>query len=113
MEQKMRQVIAGLLTFIVFTGLTASPCGAEDVIPGSAVSVVSEVAGEEIEVTEQTTEENTEAIEESTEAPEVKPDAIKLTKPASFKTTAVKDGIKLSWKKVSKAQQYEKRRSFL
>ena len=81
MEQKMRQVIVGLLTFIVFTGLTASPCGAEDVIPGSAVSVVSEVAGEEIEVTEQTTEENTEAIEESTEAPEVKPDAIKLTKP--------------------------------
>ena len=103
----MRQVIAGLLTFIVFTGLTASPCGAEDVIPGSAVSVVSEVAGEEIEVTEQTTEENTEATEESTEAPEVKPDAIKLTKPASFKTTAIKDGIKLSWKKVSKAQQYE------
>ena len=103
----MRQVIVGLLTFIVFTGLTASPCGAEDVIPGSAVSVVSEVAGEEIEVTEQTTEENTEATEESTEAPEVKPDAIKLTKPASFKTTAIKDGIKLSWKKVSKAQQYE------
>lgn len=75
----------------------------EDAAQEEAASGVSEEETEEKPVEE--TEEIPEEPEEEPEKPVIKP--IKLKQPAAPKAAPVKNGIKLTWKKVSKAQKYE------
>ena len=136
-QKKIKRIVACLLAAICLIGLVIFPfdaANAAEQSEGEVIIVTPDETGqtdaENVEATEELEElEQTEQIEEmdssegtdsdgtvdeeeleETEKPEepkkeAKP--IKLSKPDSFEVTAVKDGIQMSWKKVSKAQKYE------
>ena len=128
-QKKMKKMAAFLLSAMIFTGNVA---GGYDVIraaeqeDGEVIVIAPDTSEPEqtdqadveiIEKPEETgetgpsEEEETEIEEieieeeEPEEEPEKKP--IQLSKPDAFEVTAVKDGIRMSWKKVSGAQKYE------
>ena len=119
-KQKKIRILAGiLLTYMLLTGMTVMPgraaeAASEDVIiitpdeEAEQETGTGEDGGQAEEDAEDVPEDEPQESEEEPEEPEqpvIKP--IKLKQPGSFQTEAVKDGIKLSWKKVAKAQKYE------
>lgn len=113
-QKKTRKIAAFLCVLAIATGMAAVPCGASEVAAETTEDVIiitpdegtDEV--EETEPIEEPAEEPTKAPdEEPEEEPIEEPKPISLKQPTSFQATAVKDGIRLSWKKVSKAQKYE------
>lgn len=96
-----------MLVLFLFTSMAPIPCTAAEEVSEEVIIITpdEETAQEEETTLETPEEEPEEDPEEEPEQPDVKP--VKLTQPASFQADAVKNGIKLSWKKVSKAQTYE------
>lgn len=128
-QKKINKAAAILMSAIIFTGNVAggydvtwaaeaadgeviviAPTEAEDqeIDTEDVVNVEETEEPEETEETEPSEEEEiTVDEEELEEEPEEEPEPIELSKPDAFEVTAVKDGIRMSWKKVSKAQKYE------
>lgn len=106
-RQKRKRRAALLLVLFLFTSMAPIPCTAAEEVSEEVIIITpdEETAQEEETTLETPEEEPEEDPEEEPEQPDVKP--VKLTQPASFQADAVKNGIKLSWKKVSKAQTYE------
>ena len=82
------------------------------VMPGRAAEAAPEdviiiTPDEETDETAEEIEEATETPTDDTEKTTDDPKPIKLKQPVSFQAEAVKNGIGLSWKKVSGAQKYE------
>ena len=101
-RRNRKRWVAFLLVLFLFAGMTAIPCNAEEETSEDVMIITPD---EETDMGEDDISGDSEKEPEEPEEPEVKP--IKLRQPASFQTEAVKDGIKLSWKKVAKAQKYE------
>lgn len=95
-RQKRKRRAALLLVLFLFTSMAPIPCIAAEEV-SEEVIIITPDAG---------TDGTADEAEQSTETPE-EPVEIELKQPASFQADAVKNGIKLSWKKVSKAQTYE------
>lgn len=87
--QKTRRMPGVLLACIFLMGMAVTPCYAKGEISEEMVTISPD--GEE---------------EDAVDTPGDDSKPIQLTSPASFQAEAVKNGIRLSWKKVSGAQKY-------
>lgn len=89
--QKIRRMAGVLLTCMLLAGTMVTTCYANGEISEDTIIVLPD-----------------ESAEDDTETPADDPEPlpIRLKAPASFRAEPVKNGIRLSWKKVSGAQKY-------
>lgn len=97
-----KKIVALLLALTVVAGTATTPCDAAEAALQTSEDVIT-ITPEENEETDGQTDQSGEGSEESIEQPK----QIKLVHPASFQVTAVKNGVKLSWKESEGAQKYE------
>ena len=105
-QKKTRKTVAMLLMMVLFTGTTAIPCGASEVMTDTSENILIALK-EGTNESEETQKEQIDQPEEEPKKPAEKSKPVQLKQPTAFQAEAVKNGIQLSWKKVSKAQQYE------
>lgn len=90
MKKKQKRRLAGiLLSCMLCAGMTATPCYAKGEISQSFINISTD-----------------EEPGDTTKKPADDSKPILLASPASFQTKALKNGIRLSWKKVAGAQKY-------
>ncbi|MDY4922667.1 polysaccharide deacetylase family protein [Frisingicoccus sp.] len=114
-RKKIKKMAAFLLMLGITTGMTVIPCSMAEAASEDVIIIAPDENTDEEEdiVISEDTEDSedplTDDITENTtdEAPEVIETLVKLVHPASFQAIAVKNGIKLSWKKSEDAQKYE------
>ena len=105
-QKKTRKTVAMLLMMVLFTGTTAIPCGASEVMTDTSENILIALK-EGTNESEETQKEQIDQPEEEPKKPAEKSKPVQLKQPTAFQAEAVKNGIQLSWKKVSKAQKYE------
>ena len=120
-RKKINRMVLFLLVMIFLAFPVTMQCSAAQIEQGAKEDVIiitpeedmGEEIGEEeaekdvIAEPEEPQEESADETEEEPEEPIEEPEPIELKQPASFEATAVKDGIRLTWKEVPKAQKYE------
>lgn len=93
-----------LFTLVLWIGMAVMPGRAAEAAPEDVIIITPD---EETDETAEETEEAAETPTDDTEKNTDDPKPIKLKQPVSLQAEAVKNGIGLSWKKVSGAQKYE------